>query len=130
LRGAIFDPRDDGLLPNAMAYDAKRKEASHMARRKGATKDGERLLGVHVAKKTSHVPVQEEARPPPMADELLDIDDVCRFFGGSKPLHPATIYRGLGRRFPRPIKVGPNSNRWLKSECEAALREMAAERAA
>jgi predicted DNA-binding transcriptional regulator AlpA len=102
-----------------------------MARRKGAPKDGERLLGVHVAKKTSHVPVHEEARPPPIADdELLDLDEVCAFFGGSKPLHPATIYRGLGSRYPRPVRVGPNSNRWLKSECEAALREMAAERAA
>lgn len=63
-------------------------------------------------------------------DELLDIDEVCEFFGGSKPLHPATIYRGLGDRYPRPIKVGPNSNRWLRSECEAALQKIIGQRAA
>jgi predicted DNA-binding transcriptional regulator AlpA len=61
---------------------------------------------------------------PSVADDLLDIDAVCKFFGGSKPLHPATIYRGLGTRYPRPVRVSPNVNRWLRSECEAALRAM------
>jgi predicted DNA-binding transcriptional regulator AlpA len=68
-----------------------------------------------------------------MADNpanLLDIDDVCAFFGGTRPLNPSTIYRGLGKRFPNPIKVGPNNSRWLRSECEDALRAMAAEREA
>jgi predicted DNA-binding transcriptional regulator AlpA len=55
-------------------------------------------------------------------DDLLDIGAVCRFFGGSKPLHPATIYRGLGVRYPRPVRVSPNVNRWLRSECLAALK--------
>jgi predicted DNA-binding transcriptional regulator AlpA len=55
-------------------------------------------------------------------DDLLDIDAVCRFFGGTKPLHPATIYRGIGIRYPRPIRVSPNVNRWLRSECEEALQ--------
>jgi predicted DNA-binding transcriptional regulator AlpA len=61
-------------------------------------------------------------------DDLLDIDEVCTFFGGSKPLHPATIYRGAGKLYPKPIKVGRQAARWLRSECEAALREMAADR--
>jgi predicted DNA-binding transcriptional regulator AlpA len=99
--------------------------------RKGAPKDGEKLVGVHVAEQTSRVPVQEQARPPPMADdELLHIDEVCAFFGGTRPLNPSTIYRGLGKRFPNPIKVGSNTNRWLRSECQAALAAMAADRAA
>jgi predicted DNA-binding transcriptional regulator AlpA len=55
-------------------------------------------------------------------DELLDLEAVCRFFGGTKPLHPATIYRGLGVRYPRPIRVSPNVNRWVRSECEEARR--------
>jgi predicted DNA-binding transcriptional regulator AlpA len=56
------------------------------------------------------------------SDDLLDINAVCAFFGGTKPLHPETIYRGLGTRYPRPVRVSANVNRWLRSECEAALR--------
>lgn len=58
-------------------------------------------------------------------DDLLDIEAVCRFFGGTKPLHPATIYRGVGKRYPLPIKIGPNANRWRRSECEDALAALA-----
>jgi predicted DNA-binding transcriptional regulator AlpA len=57
---------------------------------------------------------------------LLDRREVCRFFGGTKPLDPATLYRGIRKgRYPRPIKVGPGSSRWLRVECEAALAAMA-----
>jgi hypothetical protein len=27
--------------------------------------------------------------------DLLDRREVCRFFGGSRPLNPATLYRGI-----------------------------------
>jgi hypothetical protein len=27
--------------------------------------------------------------------DLLDRREVCRFFGGTKPLDPATLYRGI-----------------------------------
>jgi predicted DNA-binding transcriptional regulator AlpA len=61
--------------------------------------------------------------------ELLDRREVCRFFGGTKPLDPATLYRGIRRgRFPIPVKVG-GSSRWLRTECEAALAKMAKGRA-
>jgi len=61
-----------------------------------------------------------------MQSELLDRDAVCRFFGGSKPINPATLYRGVRKgRYPKPIKVGPGSSRWLRAECEAALQAMA-----
>jgi predicted DNA-binding transcriptional regulator AlpA len=60
----------------------------------------------------------------PGDDDLLDIEAVCRFFGGTKPLHPATIYRGIGIRYPRPVRVSPNVNRWLRSECEVALKAL------
>lgn len=59
--------------------------------------------------------------------DLLDITAVCKFFGGTRPLHPATIYRGIGIRYPRPVRVSPNVNRWLRSECEAALQAILAE---
>jgi predicted DNA-binding transcriptional regulator AlpA len=59
-------------------------------------------------------------------ESLLDRREVCRFFGGSRPLNPATLYRGIAKgHFPRPVKVGPGSSRWLRSECEAALQAMA-----
>jgi predicted DNA-binding transcriptional regulator AlpA len=62
--------------------------------------------------------------------DLLDRVEVCRFFGGSRPLNPATLYRGIRvGRYPAPVKVGPGSSRWLRVECEAALAQMAEGRA-
>ena len=64
------------------------------------------------------------------SDDLLDLKAACAFYGGTRPINPATLYRGIRKgRYPRPIKVGPGSSRWLRSECEAALREMIAGRA-
>jgi predicted DNA-binding transcriptional regulator AlpA len=61
-------------------------------------------------------------------DELLDLKEVCSFFGN---LDPSTIYRGIAaKRYPAPIKVGANTSRWLRSECQAALQAMIARRAA
>jgi predicted DNA-binding transcriptional regulator AlpA len=54
--------------------------------------------------------------------DLLNRRDVCAFFGG---VDASTIYRwakvGL---VPKPVKVGMGSSRWLRSECEACLRQM------
>ena len=62
--------------------------------------------------------------------DLLDRDATCRFFGGTRPLNPATLYRGIRQgRYPQPVKVGPGSSRWLRAECEAALAQMAEGRA-
>ena len=61
-------------------------------------------------------------RPDP--NQLLDRKAACEFFGGTRPLHPATLYRWIARgRFPKPLKVG-RSSRWLRAECEAALAAM------
>ena len=61
-----------------------------------------------------------------MQSELLDRAAACAFFGGTKPLNAATLYRGIRKgRYPKPVKVGPGSSRWLRSECEAALAAMA-----
>jgi predicted DNA-binding transcriptional regulator AlpA len=67
---------------------------------------------------------------PDKLSPLMTLDEVCRFFGGSAPLHPATIYRGIGVRYPQPVKIGPNSNRWLRTECVAALQALADRRMA
>ena len=60
-----------------------------------------------------------------METGLLDRASVCRYFGGSKPIDPSTLYRGIRQgRYPRPVKVGPGASRWLREECEAALQRM------
>jgi predicted DNA-binding transcriptional regulator AlpA len=64
-----------------------------------------------------------------MQPELLDRNAACEFFGGTKPIHPASLYRGVRQgRYPKPVKVGALS-RWLRYECEAALATMVAGRA-
>lgn len=63
-----------------------------------------------------------------MQNELLNRAEVCRFFGS---LNASTLYRGIRQgRYPRPVKVGPGSSRWLRSECEAVLQNMVDGRAA
>jgi predicted DNA-binding transcriptional regulator AlpA len=65
------------------------------------------------------------------ANELLDLRAVCRFFGGTRPLHPATLYRGIkAGRYPKPVKIGPGASRWLRVECESALQAAIMRRAA
>jgi predicted DNA-binding transcriptional regulator AlpA len=62
--------------------------------------------------------------------QLLDRVEVCRFFGGTRPINAATLYRGIHKgHYPAPIKVGPGSSRWLREECEAALQAMVEGRA-
>jgi predicted DNA-binding transcriptional regulator AlpA len=57
-----------------------------------------------------------------MLPDLLDRTAACEFFGGTKPINIATLYRGIRKgRYPAPLKVG-GSSRWLRRECEAALQ--------
>jgi Prophage CP4-57 regulatory protein (AlpA) len=61
--------------------------------------------------------------------ELWDRAFVQTYFGGSKPLHISTLYRGMADGiYPKPIRASVNSVRWLADECRAALRRMIAER--
>ena len=61
---------------------------------------------------------------------LMDVVETCRFFGGSNsPLNPATLYRGIkAGKYPKPIKQGAGTSRWVRSECEQKLRDLIAER--
>jgi predicted DNA-binding transcriptional regulator AlpA len=62
--------------------------------------------------------------------QLLDCKTVCTMLGGTRPLNPSTLYRHVAKgRYPAPIKVGPNTSRWLRVEVEAALQAMIARRA-
>jgi predicted DNA-binding transcriptional regulator AlpA len=59
-----------------------------------------------------------------MQSELLDRRAACEFFGGTRPINPATLYRGIRKGlYPRPVKIGTLS-RWLRSEVEACLQHM------
>ena len=59
--------------------------------------------------------------------ELMDKDETCG--GTNRPINAATLYRGVqSGRYPKPIKVGANSSRWIKSECAAALAKIIAAR--
>jgi predicted DNA-binding transcriptional regulator AlpA len=61
--------------------------------------------------------------------DLLDKAEVCRLFGGTRPIHGATLYRHIRLgHFPKPIHVG-RSSRWVRSECEAVLAGMVQSRA-
>jgi hypothetical protein len=61
---------------------------------------------------------------------LMDVGETCRFFGGANsPLNPATLYRGIkSGKYPPPVKIGQATSRWVRGECERALRKMIAER--
>lgn len=61
---------------------------------------------------------------------LMDVGETCRFFGGTNsPLNPATLYRGIKTgKYPPPVKIGQATSRWVRGECETALRKMIAER--
>jgi len=65
-----------------------------------------------------------------MDDDFLDLKATCSFFGGkTRPIHPATLYRGIkAGRYPRQVHVAPNSSRWLHSECVAAKTRLIEER--
>jgi hypothetical protein len=61
--------------------------------------------------------------------ELWDRATVLRFFGGVKPLHIGTLYRGIAvGRYPKPVAVAGNSVRWVGAECRKALQRMLDER--
>ena len=64
-----------------------------------------------------------------MQDDLLDVYAACQFIGGSRPINPATLWRGVkAGRFARPIKIGAQAVRWRRSESAADIERMAAER--
>jgi predicted DNA-binding transcriptional regulator AlpA len=62
-------------------------------------------------------------------EELLDVAEACRFLGGSRPIHFTTLYRGIkAGHYSKPIKIGPFLVRWRRSELQADIDRMIAER--
>jgi hypothetical protein len=60
---------------------------------------------------------------------MMDVAETCRFFGGTNgPLHPTTLYKGIkAGRYPKPIKLGPMTSRWVLGHCRTALMKIIAE---
>jgi hypothetical protein len=58
--------------------------------------------------------------------DLMDIDAVCAFFGGTKPIDRATAWRWVKlKKIPRPV---PELGRWLRPECVESKKAMIARR--
>lgn len=62
--------------------------------------------------------------------DLADEATACRIIGGENtPIHRSTLWRGINAgRYPKPLKIGPGSNRWRISELVAVLEKAAAAR--
>jgi len=55
-------------------------------------------------------------------DILITIEDACEIVGGTKPIDPATFYRGVkAGRFPKPVHPMPGISRIWKSRLLAVL---------
>jgi predicted DNA-binding transcriptional regulator AlpA len=62
----------------------------------------------------------------PRTGDLIRIKEVCLMFGG---IVSSTLYRGIQTgKYPKPIKVGPNTSRWSRKECEELLNRLMVER--
>jgi predicted DNA-binding transcriptional regulator AlpA len=62
-------------------------------------------------------------------EELLDTAAACRFLGGTRPIHPSTLWRGVASgHFSPPIKLGPQIRRWRRRDLQADVDRAAAER--
>jgi hypothetical protein len=65
--------------------------------------------------------------PPPI--ELWERKTVLAYFGGDKPLHVSTLYRGMTTGiYPKPVNTSGNTARWIADECRTALERMIAAR--
>lgn len=59
------------------------------------------------------------------ADEWLDISAACAFIGGTRPINPATFYRGVkAGRYSAPEQRGANVKRVNRKKLEADLRRL------
>jgi hypothetical protein len=66
-----------------------------------------------------------------VGDEYLDVKAACRFIGGSKPIHPSTLWRNVkAGRYSPPDHVGPNMVRFKRSRLARDLERIAADEAA
>jgi predicted DNA-binding transcriptional regulator AlpA len=70
---------------------------------------------------------------PPVipAIDLITEKEACAIIGGSKPISRFSLYRGIAEnRYPRGVRVAPNSVRYNRAEYVACIRSMIAARSA
>jgi predicted DNA-binding transcriptional regulator AlpA len=73
--------------------------------------------------------LESHRKAHPSDDELLDVYAACAFLGGSRPIHPATLWRGVkSGRYSKPIKISPQLTRWRRSELQADVERAIAAR--
>lgn len=72
----------------------------------------------------------QQSNPLEDIDDLVDEACACRIIGGlNSPIHRSTLWRGIkAGRYCKPLKVGPNINRWRRLELVACLQKAAAAR--
>ena len=57
--------------------------------------------------------------------ELLDIRAVCTRLGGTRPVHPSTVYRKVkAGELPKPVRLGWVA-RWRADEVDAMVQRAA-----
>lgn len=63
---------------------------------------------------------------------LVDELEARRRIGGAEtPIHRSTLWRGIkAGRYPKPLKVGPGTNRWRDDELVAVVKAADQARAA
>ena len=61
------------------------------------------------------------------ADYLVNEAEACAIIGGRKtPIHRSTFWRGIeSGRYPRAVKVGPNTNRWDRRKLAKVIENAA-----
>jgi predicted DNA-binding transcriptional regulator AlpA len=72
----------------------------------------------------------QQSNPLDEFDDLIDEDGACHVIGGrNTPIHRSTLWRGINAgRYSKPLKVGPNTNRWRRRELIACLQKAVAAR--
>jgi predicted DNA-binding transcriptional regulator AlpA len=54
--------------------------------------------------------------------DLIDIKELCRLIGGSRPVHPSTVYRLIqAGKLPKPNK---KLRRWVKAPVVDAIKAL------
>jgi predicted DNA-binding transcriptional regulator AlpA len=65
-----------------------------------------------------------EPNSSPTILALVDELEARQIIGGSKPISKHTLYRGISAgRFPRGVRVAPNTVRYLRSELETVVKD-------